>query len=127
MEVEFTFVTQTTHGGKPVVSAEFSPSGKLIASSGRQDVAAFFLAHLIIMLFVSTGSDRRVVLHNIQDGSLHDSFPEEDHLAGINQVGWLTDDLIVTAADDGLVRIKSLSEVRARCLVRRSDHGQCDK
>lgn len=62
--------------------------------------------------FVITGSDRRVVLHRIQDGSLHDSFPEEDHLAGINQVGWLTDDLIVTAADDGLVRIKSLSEVR---------------
>ncbi len=35
----------------------------------------------------------------------------DEHLAGVNQVGWLNDRLIVTAADDGLVRIKNIEEV----------------
>lgn len=62
---------------------------------------------------VFVGSDKLIAIHRLEDGVLL-SKVENEHLAGINQVDWLNDHILVSACDDGLIRIKNITEVSSK-------------
>jgi WD40 repeat protein len=100
MEVTWTRTCEAIHK-KASVSVSLNPSGNAIASAG---------------------SDKLIAIHRLEDGVLL-SKVENEHLAGINQVDWLNDHIVVSACDDGLIRIKNITENRLLRVFRLSNQA----
>lgn len=52
-----------------------------------------------------------MLVYRVCDGMLMHSLDNENK-KGINHVGWLNDSTLVTASDDGRVKIRSIEDVR---------------
>eukprot|EP01039_Chlorochromonas_danica_P009291 gene9290-10256_t len=72
----------------PIVSLRISPSGQFIASAG---------------------ADRTLKLSSCESGEVVKTIAGE-HTAGLNDCLWLADHLVVTAADDGLIKLMDIEK-----------------